>query len=160
MKIVDDPNYELTEEDKANGVQLLLIEKGENGQIGHAYYKDKGSNEWRDDPNAKENDCVYGALGKIIKQSQNVDKSAVELRGQAAQWVRDNSASYGRVIAAENWIKSRYPESASQILLTAGLHRNILTGEIGLDEGDVRDLIQIIQSLITATVLLLQVCII
>ena len=120
----------------------MLIQKGEHGQIGHASYMNKNGF-WVDDPNSNNNDCVYTALSSIIKNTQNVDKSASDLRNETADCITKNPLSYSQVIAAETWIQERYPQEATHILMTAGL--NINNGRIGLDKGDVDKLMLCMQ---------------
>ncbi|CAG0891532.1 unnamed protein product [Cyprideis torosa] len=46
LKVVDNKDYVLTEEDKANGVQVVYVEQGKDNEIGHAYYMDQTSKQF------------------------------------------------------------------------------------------------------------------
>ena len=116
VKVVDDPNYERTQEDIESGVEIVFIQKGskdENGVdgIGHAQYMDKNGN--RIDIQTDDNDCVYGVFSKILEKN-GIVKSVNELRSETAQGIRTN-ANYEKVIEAEKYMHERYPHEANSV---------------------------------------------
>lgn len=118
LKVVDDPNYIKTDEDKANGVEIVFIKKGAtDDQVGHAYYMDKDG-KFVDVP-TKPNDCFYGVMSVILK-NKGVEKSIETLRNETADNIKSN-ANFNKVIQAEQWVYSRYPQQANMLLFNAGL---------------------------------------
>ncbi len=109
VKVLDDPNYERTQEDIDSGVEIVFIQKGskdENGVdgISHAQYIDKNGN--RIDIQTDDNNCVYGVFSKILEKN-GIVKSVNELRSETVQGIRTN-ANYEKVIEAEKYMHKLY----------------------------------------------------
>lgn len=127
-------------------MQVIYVKHGPNNEIGHAYYMDPNGR-WTD-PGSENKDCFFAALSKIIENQNGVSKSVDDLRNQAADWIQDNSQCYAQALAAEDWIRARYPDCANEILMSAGLHRQLNDGKIKLDPGDIQDLIDYLNKVV------------
>jgi len=122
LKVVDDENYERTQEEIDNGVVVVYVEKGSKDannvdQVGHAYYIDEQGN--RIDIESKPNDCFYGVLSKILLETKGINKSVETIRNELADDIQSNP-NYSKAIEAENWIYERYPDEANTFLFAAG----------------------------------------
>ncbi|CAG0914726.1 unnamed protein product [Notodromas monacha] len=123
LKVVDDENYQRTPEEIENGVQVMYVKPGANSDdVGHAYYMDNDG-VFREIPSAG-NDCAFAAFSMILEQSKGISKSVEDLRAETADRMESNSASFGKVLSAENWIRTTNPESANRSLFAAGLYRD------------------------------------
>ncbi|CAG0896392.1 unnamed protein product [Cyprideis torosa] len=138
LKAVDNKDYVLTEEDKANGVQVVYVEQGKNNQIGHAYYMDSTSEQFVE-AESTGNDCFYAAFSKIL-EAKGKNKSVADLRSEVAKHMESNAVNFSKVVAAQDWIRQRHPESSNNLLFTAGLHKDKGTGKLKLDPGDLEAL--------------------
>ena len=139
LKLVDDPKYVKTDEDKANGEEIVFIERGATGdQVGHAYYMDMNGK--LVDVLTKPNDCFYGVMSVILK-NKGVDKSIKMLRNEIADNIKWN-ANFFKVIQAEQWVYSRYPQQANMLLFNAGLKLAKFNGKLRLivEEKDLNEL--------------------
>jgi preprotein translocase subunit SecA len=131
-KIIQNENYQMTEEDTRNGVQLILIKFGELDQPGHAYIL--GADGRWESVKSDYNDCIYAAYQKIIEKKNGKIKSIEQLRSEVAGGIENNS-NYLKVLAGENWIRKRYPNEKNELLFTgAGQKRK--TTEKNSDESD------------------------
>jgi hypothetical protein len=134
-KVVDSKDYKRTEEDIANGVQIIYIEKGvknEDGEesVGHSYYMDENG-DFVDVP-SKPNDCYYAVISKLleIRDGPEKAKSAEQLRKETAASIRANP-DFAKALEAQQWIRERYPHQANTLLFSAGLkvETDPITGE-------------------------------
>jgi hypothetical protein len=145
LKLVDDPNYVKTDEDKANNVEIVFIEKGaSDDKVGHAYYMDKDG-KFVDVP-TKPNDCFYGVMSAILK-NKGIDKSIETLRNETANAIVSND-NFNKIIEAEQWVYSRYPQQANMLLFNAGLKLKKLENEnlkLIVEEKDLEKLRESIQ---------------
>ena len=71
LKIVDDKDYVLSQEEIDSGVEVIYVERGAENKIGHAYYLDKNTGKFVD-PNSEGNDCFYACFSKILEQRGGV----------------------------------------------------------------------------------------
>ncbi|CAF4844118.1 unnamed protein product, partial [Rotaria sp. Silwood1] len=122
LKIVNDKNYQRTQEEIDNGVEVIYVEKGSKDdkntdQVGHAYYIDANGN--RFDIETKLNDCFYGVFSKIL-ETKGINKSIEDIRNELADDIISNT-NYSKVIEAEKWIHDRHPQEANSLLFSAGL---------------------------------------
>jgi hypothetical protein len=117
--IIDvDSNYQLSEEDKKQGKQLVRFLRGQEDpvtkqeQIGHYQLIDHNGNvfELANDSN----DCGYAIFSKLT------GKSVAELRHEMAQMVVNEPANFERALAAEEWLAARYPDERNSLTLRAG----------------------------------------
>ncbi|CAF4321413.1 unnamed protein product, partial [Didymodactylos carnosus] len=111
LKIVNDENYQRTQEEIDNGVEVIYVEKGgkddkKADQVGHAYYMDANGN--RFDVETKPNDCFYGVFSKIL-ETKSINKSIENIRNELAEDIKSN-ANYSKVMEAEKWIHDRHPQ--------------------------------------------------
>ena len=135
VKVVDSKDYKRTEEDIANGVQIVFIEKGiKNAEgeesVGHAYYMD-GNGNFVDVP-SKPNDCFYAVISKLLELRDGPEKakSVEQLRKETAASIRANP-DFTKALEAQQWIRERYPHQANTLLFSAGLKVEIdpITGK-------------------------------
>jgi hypothetical protein len=85
LKVVDDPNYVRTQEEIDSGLEVIYVKRGENGEIGHAYYMDSTGKFV--ETKSEGFDCYYAAFGKILETK----KSIIVLRIETAQQVEAHS---------------------------------------------------------------------
>ncbi|CAF0762503.1 unnamed protein product [Brachionus calyciflorus] len=141
LKVVDDINYERTQEEIDAGVEIVYIEKGSKNDenvdgIGHAYYMDQIGNFV--DVKTNPNDCFYGVMS-VILENKGITKSIEDLRNDTADAIQSNS-NYSNTIAAENWIYERHSYEANTLLFAAGLKYNEKTGRLEVEDKDMREL--------------------
>jgi preprotein translocase subunit SecA len=122
LKIVNDENYQRTQEEIDNDVEVIYVEKDSKDdknadQVGHAYYIDAHGN--RFDVETKPNDCFYGVFSKIL-ETKGINKSIENIRNELADDIKSN-ANYSKVMEAEKWIHDRHPQEANSLLFSAGL---------------------------------------
>ncbi|CAF1601385.1 unnamed protein product [Rotaria magnacalcarata] len=122
IKIVDDVNYQPTDEDKAKGTNIVLYTKGEvdsqgKNTIGH-YRLMLGDGTVIDVP-SNNNNCGYAVIQKILKD-RGVYKSIEDLRNGRAQNIEDNPRESSKVLKAQEWIETRYPQQANRLLIVGG----------------------------------------
>ncbi|CAF4516950.1 unnamed protein product [Rotaria sp. Silwood2] len=122
LKIVNDENYQRTQEEIDNGIEVIYVEKGSKDdknadQVGHAYYIDANGN--RFDVETKLNNCFYGIFSKIL-ETKGINKSIENIRNELADDIKSN-ANYSKVMEAEKWIHNRHPQEANSLLFSAGL---------------------------------------
>ncbi|CAF1195636.1 unnamed protein product [Rotaria magnacalcarata] len=122
IKIVDDVNYQPTDEDQAKGTNIVLYTKGEvdsqgKNTIGH-YRLMLGDGTVIDVP-SNNNNCGYAVIQKILKD-RGVDKSIEDLRNDRAQNIEDNPRESSKVLKAQEWIETRYPQEANRLLIAGG----------------------------------------
>ncbi|CAG0894755.1 unnamed protein product, partial [Cyprideis torosa] len=140
LKVVDNKDYVLTEEDKANGVEVVYVEHGKDNQIGHAYYMDSTSGQFKE-AESSGFDCFYAAFSKVL-ETKGINKTVTDLRSEVAQHMESNGAAFSKVVAAQEWIRETHPEASNSLLFTAGLHKDPTTGELKLDDGDLEALLR------------------
>ena len=121
-KVVNDKNYQRTQEEIDKGVVIVYVEKGSKDannvdQVGHAYYVDASGN--RFDIETKPNDCFYGVFSKIL-ETNGINKSIENIRHELADNIESNP-HYSKSMAAERWICERYPHEANSLIFCAGL---------------------------------------
>jgi preprotein translocase subunit SecA len=127
IKIVDDADYQMTEEDKAkNTIPILFTEGGivedDNfGKIeGLGHYQLITQNY---EEEIGSNNCGYDVISKILK-ARGIDKSVEQIRNETANAIEANSTNFSKAIDAQNWIFSRYPNEANSLLFRgAGSYR-------------------------------------
>ncbi|CAG0892076.1 unnamed protein product [Darwinula stevensoni] len=108
-------------EDIDNGVQVMYVKHGPNDEVGHAYYMESNG-QFSEAPSAGY-DSAFAAFSKIL-ESNGISKCVGDLRVEAADLIESNSASFLKVLSAENWIRKTNPDSANKLLFTAGLKRD------------------------------------
>ncbi|XP_037031668.1 uncharacterized protein LOC119071124 [Bradysia coprophila] len=120
VKMVDDPSYVPTEEDKKAGVQIIVWEKPKEGEtVGHYTLKDTKTGESRDfEDSSGKNNCAYDVLSHIT------GKSADELRLQGAVFVACNQEKFAEIDKSAQWIRERYPQEAANLLHAGGFKKN------------------------------------
>ena len=120
VKITQDRNYERTQEEIEQNVQIILVAAGDKDQNkadknGHAYLMNSNG-QW-ETVESKNNDCFYAAFSKALAIN-NIVKSVDQLRIETAEKIRSNP-NYSKVLNAQNWIKDRYPLEANTLLFSA-----------------------------------------
>lgn len=113
LKIVDDENYQLTAEEKAQGIHVVVFSKGErdqNGTHGVGHYRLLNLDGVLVDVQSNENDCGFAVMAKLT------GKSVEELRVEHANNMVSNAASFGKSLEAQDWIISRHPKEANSLL--------------------------------------------
>lgn len=98
------------------------MEKGESGEVGHAYRKDKDNKIVQD--TAEPNDCFYEVFGKIL-ELQKKGKSKEILRSETADYIESNG-SYGKAMEAEKWLRVQFPKEANEYIFSAGNKVNFI----------------------------------
>ncbi|CAF3809598.1 unnamed protein product [Rotaria sordida] len=99
IKIVDDPNYQPTNEDKEKGHYQLMLADGAVVDI-----------------SSDRNNCGYSVIQKIL-HDRGIEKSIDDLRNDRAQRIEDNPKVFVKIFKAEQWVSSRYPQEANAILV-------------------------------------------
>lgn len=119
IKIVDDTDYELTPEDIANDVHVVIFEKnGEASKAGR--YRLRNPYGSTSSP-VSQNDCGYMVMSTIT------EKSVIELRLQAATKILENPENFTEIQSVLTWIQSK---SVTQMRIGS---RKGLLYESGLD---------------------------
>lgn len=113
IKIVTDPDYQPSQEDLKNGINIVLFEKGVNGQPGHFSLMNGTSTSIQ----KGDMDCGYLVI------SQLTGKSVDELRSEMPELVQNNPKEFSEIQANTNWMNDRYPQQASQFLMVGGARR-------------------------------------
>ncbi|CAF1444874.1 unnamed protein product [Adineta steineri] len=126
LRIVNDKNYQRTDEEIEDGVEVIYIEKGSKDeknvdQVGHAYYVDKNGNCY--DVETNSNDCFYGIFSRLL-EIKGINKSIQDIRNELADDIESN-ANYSKVMEAEKWIHDRHPQEANSLLFSAGFKLNL-----------------------------------
>ena len=112
LKIVDDLDYQLTADDRANNVQVVVFVPGDYDPntkvvgIGHYYLKDADSKLliiFSD-----QSDCGYAIFSHLTKKS--VDQLRNETR------ILHESTNYNKIVASQSYVNERFPEQANSIL--------------------------------------------
>jgi hypothetical protein len=137
LKIVDDKNYVKTQEDIDKGVQVVYVEHAPNNEIGHALYLDNNSQFL--EAKATGYDCFFAAFSKIL-ENNGVTKSIADLRTEAANQIESNPGNFSKLVAAETWIRKAHPNSANNLLFTAGIYRDPKSGKLKVEDNDVNSL--------------------
>ncbi|CAF1677601.1 unnamed protein product [Rotaria magnacalcarata] len=122
MKIVDDKNYQPTEEDKAKGTNIIVFTHGtsdEQGKIGIGHFQLKLPDGEVIDLPGERNNCGYCVFQKILRD-RGIEKSIDDLRNDRAASIEDNPQQFAKVNSAQEWIRTRYPQQANN-LLTVGV---------------------------------------
>lgn len=115
VKLVDDPNYQPTQEDKESGVNIIVWEKPADGQpIGHYAVMNPETGQTTDFIGGGINDCAYNVLHSII------GKSPDQLRLQSALFIAANQEKFGEINQSANWIRDRYPLESNTLLNVGG----------------------------------------
>jgi len=122
LKVVDDKEYRRTSEEIENGVEVVYVEKGKSGEVGHAYRMDKDNKFVQD--TAEPNDCYYAVFGKILELREK-GKSIEMLRSETADYIESNG-SYGKAMEAEKWLRVRFPKEANEYIFSAGNKVNFI----------------------------------
>ncbi|CAF1106068.1 unnamed protein product [Rotaria sordida] len=119
IKIVDDPNYQPTNEDKEKGTNIIVYTKGErdiNGNIDVGHYQLMLADGAVVDISSDRNNCGYSVIQKIL-HDRGIEKSIDDLRNDRAQRIEDNPKVFVKIFKAEQWVSSRYPQEANAILV-------------------------------------------
>lgn len=133
VKLVDDPKYIPTEEDKAKGLKIVCWESPKDGQpVGHYTLKDTASGKVTEFVGGGANDCAYNVLSAIT------GKPAGELRLQAATFIACNQDKFQRVSEGATWIRERYPEEANNMLHVGGAKKIPTDVDLSSDDREVR----------------------
>ncbi|CAF4453722.1 unnamed protein product, partial [Rotaria socialis] len=132
IKIVDDVNYQPTDEDQARGTNIIVYSKGEkddqgNFSVGH-FQLMTGDGTLVDIPSEK-NNCGYSVIQKILND-RSIDKSIDDLRNDRAQRIEDNPKEFSKILEVEQWVSSRYPQEANSFLIVGGVEQKKSPEEI------------------------------
>ena len=122
LKISDDPNYQLTEEEKAKCTKVVFFTKSHKdikGNNGHIYQL-KHANGQIIDIQYQGNDSGYAVFAELT------GKSFKQLRNETAQEILANPKEFSKAIEAQSWIKSHYPEEANSLLFCDTYSKNNL----------------------------------
>lgn len=117
LKIVDDPYYQLTEEDTEKKTKVVLFTKGakdHKGQDGIGHYQLLSADEMQVESQGGYNNCGYDVFSSLT------GKTAIQLRQETAERMESNSEYFSRAIAAERWVQSHYPKEANSLLFNGG----------------------------------------
>lgn len=121
IKLVDDPNYQLTEEDKAKGTRIVVysneqMNNQETNCTGHFRLMSSGGT--LIDIPSESNDSGYAVIQQILRD-RNIDKSISigDLRNQLAQRITNNPRQFHRILESQRWIEVHYPREANNLLM-------------------------------------------
>ncbi|KAL4471436.1 hypothetical protein ABPG74_008329 [Tetrahymena malaccensis] len=118
IKIAEDPNYQLSQEDKAKGTQVIVFTQGSKNiegyySIGHFYLL--GSNEKQVDIKINgEYDCGYAIFAQLT------GKSVDTIRNEIAQAIEANSENFSKVLNAQAWLQENHPKEVNTLLFNGG----------------------------------------
>ncbi|CAF4480424.1 unnamed protein product, partial [Rotaria sp. Silwood2] len=119
LKLVDDANYQPTEEDKINGMNIVVYTKGEKderGIRGIGSFRLMSADGSIIDIESKNNDCGYCLIQKLLND-QGINMFISSLRNERAQIMEDNPRRCQSILNAERWITTHYPEEAASLLM-------------------------------------------
>ncbi|CAF4986969.1 unnamed protein product [Rotaria sp. Silwood1] len=108
MNIVDDVNYQPTEDDKVNGTNIVVY-NGEHFQ----YMSNDGTIIEIED----EGRNGGYAIVKHILHGRNIDKSIQDLRNDRAKIIENNPQQFLRVLNSQQWIEAHYPCQVNTLLM-------------------------------------------
>ncbi len=117
LKIVDDPYYEPTPEDKLSNRPIVVFIKGEKDQdnisgIGH--WMLMNSNGELIDLVSQDNDCGYAIFSHLT------GKSIAELRAATATQIIEQADNFYHAMLAQQWIEDHNPMDANDLLFNGG----------------------------------------
>jgi len=117
VKIVDDPNYQPTEEEKSSDTKIIVFRKGEKDsentdQIGHYQLKDSDGS--LIDIQSNGNDCGYAVIAHLT------GKPIQQLREEVVHFIKNNIFNFEKIVEAQQWIQTHYPQEANSLLLVGG----------------------------------------
>ncbi|CAF4777886.1 unnamed protein product [Rotaria sp. Silwood1] len=122
IKIVDDENYQPTEEDKAHGTNIIVYTQGTadaNGNVGIGHFQLMSGDGTLIDIPSEKNNCGYTVIQKILND-KNVDKSIDDLRNARAQSIETNPSQFSKIEKVQQWIQYHHPREANALLITGG----------------------------------------
>lgn len=140
VKVVDDPNYQLTETEKANGVRIVVFIKGGkdaegNDTVGHYMYMDKNGNLKNVPTDDNANNCGFNVMRALIKEEKNIDVSIQHLRDDCADHALANSDTFSKGLDAQSWMRERYPKEINSLLGMGGKWYNPFDDDFFVYEG-------------------------
>ena len=141
--VTDDPDYQLTDEQKRNNTKVVLFIKDPNGGIGH--YQLLGS-----EKKPKENDsydCGFECIQEILKEKTGNEPSVKDIRKTLAGFIKENSATFSRIIDRQDWIASRY-QDFNGILLIGGYIKKINDENNPIKECEIDDETGVVKSVV------------
>lgn len=113
LKIVDDPDYQLSEKDIAKGTKVVVFTKGKKdveGKDDVGHYQLLRSDGKLIDIESNENDCGYAVF--VLLTGKSVD----QLRNETAQGIEANYENFSKAIDAQVWVRDHYPQEANSLL--------------------------------------------
>ncbi|CAM4768573.1 unnamed protein product [Rotaria magnacalcarata] len=132
IKIVDDVNYQPTDEDQARGTNIIVYSKGEKDDQGNfcvGHFQLMTGDGTLVDIQSEKNNCGYSVIQKILKD-RSIDKSIDDLRNDRAEKIKDNPKEFSKIFEVEHWVSSRYPQVANYFLIVGGAEQNKSPKEI------------------------------
>lgn len=122
LKIVDQPDYCLTDEDRANNVRVAVFVEGKPGAdgkfgIGHWQRLDK-EGQLVDVPSDK-NNCGYAVMSELT------GKSIDALRQETSTSLLEHAGAFEKSFEVYNWIASRNPDEANRLLGKGGKKKKL-----------------------------------
>ncbi|XP_055355082.1 uncharacterized protein LOC129600552 [Paramacrobiotus metropolitanus] len=121
IKIVEDPDYVPTEEEKASGVRIVVYTPpppGEPNGVGHYALKNADGDgfEIEDTGDSSQNNCGYDILSKLAADSP----SASELRLQAVSMMLADPQATRDILEIHRWFEDNFAQEASLFLGVGG----------------------------------------
>lgn len=124
LKIVDDPEYCFTDEDRARNAKVAIFVKGKGSadgsvDIGHWRLMNEEGRFVKLESN--DNDCGYALISELMEGK----KSVKQLRSESAQAILKYSEHFYLAIEAQNWLTTHHPRAANDLLFNGGWNSKI-----------------------------------
>ncbi|CAF1442881.1 unnamed protein product [Adineta steineri] len=126
LKIVDNSNYQLTDEDMIRRTNIVLhVKRKEHTERNSSIeqFQLLFTTRTEEASEIKRNDSGYSIIQKIL-QDRNIDISIVRLRQVRARIIENNPQQFFTAQRAQKWTEDRHSEAAD-ILLPASLGRQM-----------------------------------
>ncbi|CAF3639408.1 unnamed protein product [Rotaria sp. Silwood1] len=119
LKLVDDPSYEPTHEDKTKCTSIVLYNKRdrdnqENVKVGYFELMSNDTNEYN--ISNTNNDSAYTVIQQILKR-KGICITIEALRHDRAKIIEDNPHQFSIALRAQEWIENHYPQEMNDLLI-------------------------------------------
>ncbi|CAF4991330.1 unnamed protein product [Rotaria sp. Silwood1] len=119
LKLVDDPSYEPTHEDKTKCTSIVLYNKRdrdnqENVKVGYFELMSNDTSEYN--ISNTNNDSAYTVIQQILKR-KGICITIEALRHDRAKIIEDNPHQFSIALRAQEWIENHYPQEMNDLLI-------------------------------------------
>ncbi|CAF1257950.1 unnamed protein product [Rotaria sp. Silwood1] len=119
LKLVDDPSYEPTHEDKTKCTSIVLYNKRdrynqEDVKVGYFELLSNDTSEYN--ISNTNSDSAYTVIQQILKR-KGICKTIEALRHDRAKIIEDNPHQFSIALRAQEWIENHYPQEMNNLLI-------------------------------------------